>query len=76
MGREKTRTYRASDELYERAMAAANKRGESLGEVIRRALDDYAAPASTARRHPGRRASDRAAAAPVPVRRIGSRRSA
>ena len=40
------RNFRADDELWLRAKAAAEKRGESLSDVLRRALEEYAAKAS------------------------------
>lgn len=45
--REPLRTYRASDEVYDAAKAAALRNGESLAAVIRRALTDYAEQSST-----------------------------
>jgi predicted HicB family RNase H-like nuclease len=37
-----TRNVRVSDDLWEAAMARALERGESLSDVIRRALEEYA----------------------------------
>jgi len=56
--RDPLRTYRASDEVYLPALARANKLGEPLAAVIRRALIEYAAPRPTKRRNPQRRATD------------------
>lgn len=56
--RDPLRTYRCPDDVYDAAMTEAQKRGESLAEVIRRALAEYAAPKPTKRRHPHRRATD------------------
>lgn len=42
------RNFRADDDLWQRAKCAAEARGESLSDVLRRALEEYAAekPAS------------------------------
>lgn len=37
------RNFRASDDLWRRAQSAAEERGESLSDVLRRALEQYAA---------------------------------
>lgn len=37
------RTIRVPDHLWASALAAAEKRGETLSDVIRRALEEYAA---------------------------------
>jgi predicted transcriptional regulator len=36
-----TRTVRVDDELWDRALALAEQRGESLSDVMRLALSDY-----------------------------------
>ena len=41
--REKLRAVRVSDEVWDAAAAKARKRGESVSEVIRRALKRYGA---------------------------------
>lgn len=52
------RTYRAPDEVYLPALAAAEKKGEPLAEAIRQFLTEYARPKPTPRRHPRRRRED------------------
>lgn len=53
-----THTYRAPDELYRRALRVARQRGDTLADVIRRALTDYVEPRPTPTRNPGRRVDD------------------
>lgn len=55
---QKLRTYRATDDLYERAMEKAAKRHETLADVIRQGLEEYVSPRPTTRRNPGRRSDD------------------
>lgn len=42
------RSVRVDDELWEEGMRAAQKRDESLSDVLRRALADYIATSATA----------------------------
>lgn len=35
------RNFRANDSLWQRAKAVADKRGESLSDVLRKALEQY-----------------------------------
>lgn len=46
------RAFRVPDELWGAAKAVAAARGESLSEVIRRALADYVAAANATRQSP------------------------
>ena len=47
VGKDPLRTYRAPDEEYDAAVAAAAANGESLAAVIRRALAEYVRQSST-----------------------------
>jgi len=58
MPREPLHSYRCPDDVFLRAKAKAERQGESLSRVIRRALEEYAKPSCTPKRHPFRRADD------------------
>lgn len=58
MARTPQHTYRVTADLYARAQRRAGQRGETIADVIRRALIDYTSPTPTPANHPGRRWSD------------------
>jgi len=50
--------YRCPADLHHRVAIKAQRNGESIGAVIRRAFQEYVSPKATERKHPNRRATD------------------